>query len=236
MVYLALAFKVMLCISGLVTAILGVFRRTIDDQKRLTSHGKICVVCVCVTFSIGVGNEALNLRKEEKSAQDRRAADDRAMVIQVKLDQALDEGKKRGEEAGIYILEADNSRKKLEAVQIQLNDMDLRIVDPTLKRMLGEVKKLAGNDITLTGAKLEFVQKTLADVHDDLAEVRTATIDSRDAVRGARNELLTIKTDMDAMRLDVIQIKNFTVPPKPDAGLATPDARVFFVDDLADAD
>jgi hypothetical protein len=223
MAYVALILKVVLCISAFVSAFLGVFRKTIDDQKRLTNHGKVCVACVFVTLCIGVSNELLNLNKEAKSSADKRAADDRAVVMQVKLDRALDDGKKRGEEAKAYMLEAESSRKKLEAVQAKLDDMDARISDPTIRRMLNDVKKLTGNDIALTGERISLVSKVLADVHDDLADVRLVTIDGRDASRGARNELASIKLEIDALRSDVLHIKSVVIPAILDAGISSGD-------------
>lgn len=233
MAYVALTLKIVLCVSAFVTAFLGVFRRTIDEQKRLTSHGKVCVVCVFVTFNIGVGNELLNLRK---TALDKRTTDDAAMVMRVKLDQALDEGRKRGEEAKSYMIESDNARKKLEAVQTQLNDINVLVTDPTIKRMLGDVRRLAGSDITLTGEKLMSVQKVLIDVHDDLADVRMIVVESREAVRNARNELGTVKLEIDGLKTDMLHVQSLVTPPPssprprsdPDAGFL--DSGTFFTD------
>jgi len=241
MTYLSLILKMVLCVSVFITAFLGVFRRTIDEQKRLTNHGKVCIICVFITFSIGIGNELLSLQKEEKSATDKRASDDRSMIVQVKLDRALDDGKKRGEEAQAYMLEAEAARKKLEAVQTKLeavqtklNDMDARITDPTVKRMLGEVKKLAGNDTALTSEKLITLQKTLADVHDDLGEVRMTSMEGRDSVRGARVELATIKLELDAIKADVLHVQTLVTPqpskPRSDLDAGFLDSGTFFSD------
>ena len=110
---------------------------------------------------MGIANELLSQSKEAQSAANKRISDDRAMIVQVKLDQALDDGRKRGEEAKAYMLEADDAHKRLEAVQKQLLDIDARVSDPTVKRLIGEVSKLAKSDITLTGEQEQFFSKSL---------------------------------------------------------------------------
>jgi hypothetical protein len=215
MAHIPLILKIVLCLSAFVTAFLGVFRRTIDDHKRLTGHGKACIVCVTLTFSIGIGNELMNLSKENRAANEKRAADDRAIVMQVKLDQALDEGKKRGDEAKAYMIEASESKKRLEAIQEKLVGIDVRVSDPTAVRLIGEVRRLTGSDIALTGEKLVSVEKTLADIHNDVGDVRTLSAEGRDSVRGARGELATMKLEMDAIMTDLLRVKTLVTPPPP---------------------
>ena len=232
MAHLALILKIVLCASVFITAFLSVFKRTIDDQKRLTGYGKASVACVCVTFCMGIANELLSQSKEAQSAANKRISDDRAMIVQVKLDQALDDGRKRGEEAKAYMLEADDAHKRLEAVQKQLLDIDARVSDPTVKRLIGEVSKLAKSDITLTGEQLATVLKTLVDVHGDLGEVRMIAVEDRDAAKGVRNELASVKLEIDAIRSDVVQIKASTAPkPRQDSDAGFLDSGSFFVDD-----
>lgn len=236
MTYLSLALKIVLCLSVFTTAFLSVFKQTIDDNKRLTRQGRVSVACVCITFLIGVGNELLALRKEASSQAEKRASADQALVVQVKLDQALDDGRKRGEEAKAYMLEAEVARRKLEAVQQKLDDISTRVSDPTTQKLIKDVRRLTGNDITMTGEKIAAVTTLLQDVHNDLGEVRGLARDGYDAAKGARTEAAQLKSSVESMRLDLGQLKALLPPPKPDAGpdadASWPDGQ-FFSDDLA---
>lgn len=210
---ISLVLKVILCSCAFTTAFLSVFRKTVDDKGRITRHGKICILCVCVTFFIGVGNELMNLDKETRSALEKKTADDRSLVIQTKLDQALASESKRSEEAKRYMVEAEISRRHLEDVRARLSLIGEKVSDPTVNRMILDVKKLAGNDTLVTGEKLTNVQKILEDIHNDLGEARSLTSGGQDLSRSIRTEVVAVRTELSLLRSDVSKLQ--VLVPKP---------------------
>lgn len=236
-----LSFKIVLYMVALVSAFLAVFRKTVDDKGNLTRQGRVSVVCVFVTFCISIGNEVIALEEKTDARTAQRASDDRAIVTSVKLDQALDEGKKRGEEAKAYMLDAEMARKKLEVVQAKLEEIEKRVGDPTLQKMIGDVKRMAGSDIVATTERFAALSKLLQDMHDDLGDVRVVMADGREISKNARVDVLAIKAEIDAMRQEIMHIKSIvssppSPPSPPDAG---PDVELdgwpdgqYFLDDL----
>ena len=237
--HVALIFKITLCISAFVTAYFGVFKKTIDDRGRLTSRGKVCVACVCITFCIGVGNELIGLNEKAKSSAEKRAADDRVLVMQVKLDRASEDGKKRWDETKAYMIEADSARRKLSTLQdkfLKLQEklaaIDVRVSDPTLSRMIADMRRLAGNDMTVTGERLGHMTSILGNIHDDLKDAKTIVGENREISRKMQDELAYMRFEIDLIKTDVGRVKSFVTPvpsnDNKDAGVESgsgPDAE-----------
>jgi septal ring factor EnvC (AmiA/AmiB activator) len=220
MTSLELFLKISLCAAAFITAFLGIFKKTVNDNGRLTVYGKTCAACVCLTFCLGVGNEILNLSKEAESSAEKKAANDRVLVMQGKLDQASDDGKKRWEQTKAYMVEAENARnrlatlqEKLSVLQEKLSAINARVSDPTLSRMILEVKRLAGNDMNLTKERLSVVISTLSEVNNSLGEARVVLDENKNHSRRIKDGMASMMSDIDMIKSEVSQIKSAVVVP-----------------------
>ena len=211
MVYLAIILKIILAIAGFTTAFLSVFKRTIDDQKRLTKHGKISIACVCVTLSIAISNEFLNAYKEAKSAADKRTSEGRVIDIQKELDNTLAEDKKLDEQYQLQMAEAKINQAKLEETQKTMKKMieeiDKHASDPTVKKIVGELKILSNKDIAITGGKLVTVYDMMNDVHSDLNDVRLLIVSSQSELSNIKNEINNVKSEIEIVQKEVNIVK-----------------------------
>jgi septal ring factor EnvC (AmiA/AmiB activator) len=231
MTHLELFLKIVLCAAAFVTAFLGIFKKTIDDNGRLTNYGKTCVACVCLTFCLGVGNEVLNLSKEAESSAEKKAANDRVLVMQGKLDQASEDGKKRWKETKAYMIEAENARKrlstlqeKLSALQEKLSAINERVSDPTLSRMILDVKRLAGDDINLTKERLSVVISAISEVNSSLGEARVVLDENKNNSQKIKNDMDSIMSDINTIKLEMGQIKSAVTAPTPTVELEGADS------------